>query len=214
MFVENKYTKWYFKIIDSSKNKNRTKNREKYFESHHIIPKCMGGIEKVLLTAKEHFICHLLLCRMTIGADKHKMINALIRMSFSKSNGQKRYTARSYQLVRKFIAEKNREMFKGIPKSEQIKENMRGKCGKWKRKEFHKKRMRGENNPMFGMVGAKNPATDPKVKEKISKANKGNKHGLGNKSVSGLMWVNNGTIRKMVDPNKIPEGFTKGKNWR
>ena len=41
----------------------------------------------------------------------------------------------------------------------------------------------------------------------------GNKCGIGNKSVIGLIWVNNGVKRRMVNPNKIPFGFVKGKKY-
>lgn len=124
MFLENKYTKWYFKIIEVAKTSNRKKRSGIYYESHHIIPKSMGGEEEVLLTAKEHYICHLLLCKMLTGVNRHKMINALIRMAFSKSKGQLRYTAKSYELVRKFIAEKNSEAYKGKSKSENMRKKL------------------------------------------------------------------------------------------
>ena len=175
MFQENKYTRWYQTIINRAKLQTRHRQDGNYYESHHIIPKCMGGIEEVLLTAKEHFICHLLLCRMTVGIDKHKMINALIKMSFAKSSGQHRYTSRSFSLVRKFIAEKNTEMFKGKPKSEKTKSNMKGRSGTWKRMEKHKERMCGSNNPMFGKTGSENSANNPGVGEKISKSKIGRK---------------------------------------
>ena len=67
------YFKIYAAIISIAECENRVKYklndiRYKYYEKHHILPKCMGGGEeksnKVLLTAKEHFICHLLLCEM------------------------------------------------------------------------------------------------------------------------------------------------------
>ena len=54
------------KFITETKNSNNSgiigikihgvKKQNIYYESHHIIPKCMGGIEEVLLTGKEHFI--------------------------------------------------------------------------------------------------------------------------------------------------------------
>lgn len=213
MFLKNKYTKWYFSIIEKAKNQNRKKNKIEYYESHHIIPKCMKGTEVVLLTAKEHFICHLLLCRMVEGPNKYKMINALIRMAYSKSNGQQRHTSISFSLVRKLIAEKNTELFKGRPKSETARNNMKGKSGKWIRQSSHKERMIGENNPMYGLTGDKNPARLDHVRKKISEKAKGNKHGIGNKSVSGLIWVNNGIERKMVSPDEIPPGFVKGKKY-
>jgi hypothetical protein len=40
---------------------------EGYAEKHHIIPRCLGGGEGdniVALTAREHFMAHLLLCKM------------------------------------------------------------------------------------------------------------------------------------------------------
>ena len=116
MFLKNKYATWYYNIINKAKCQQRKKLKRNnpifvYYESHHIIPLCMNGTEKVLLTAKEHFICHLLLCKMTVGKIRHMMINALIKMSFCKSKGQERYTAKSYDLVKKYIAQKNSEMF-------------------------------------------------------------------------------------------------------
>lgn len=70
MFNTSKYTTWYFHIIENAKQQNRTKSSIDYFESHHIIPKSIGGNNRkenlVLLTVKEHFICHRLLVKMVI----------------------------------------------------------------------------------------------------------------------------------------------------
>jgi hypothetical protein len=103
-FHNNKYTNWYFSIIEKAKKTNRKKlkrNRENYtyYESHHIIPKCFGGTEEVLLTAKEHFICHLLLTKMT---DDYRMKFAFVRISH-KSLGQERIklTSNMYEYVKK-----------------------------------------------------------------------------------------------------------------
>lgn len=56
------YEKIYNQIIERAKLSNRIKSKENYFEKHHIIPKCLGGDNEkenlVLLTAREHFICH------------------------------------------------------------------------------------------------------------------------------------------------------------
>ena len=206
-FLKNKYTRWYLTIIKRAQTQNRSRFDHIYYESHHIILRCMGGLEEVLLTAKEHFICHLLLCRMVEGTDKHKMINALIKMAYSKSEGQHRYTARSFSLVRKLIAEKNSEMFKGIPKSERTKQNMKGRSGTWKREDKHKERMRGVNNPNYG----KTMTFSSETKSKISQAALGNKRVLGNKFTAGRIWVNNGKKSTLVYPNEMPDGYTKGR---
>lgn len=57
-FLINKYTKWYFNIIESAQRQEM----DGYTEKHHIIPKSLGGSNDktniVKLTAREHFICH------------------------------------------------------------------------------------------------------------------------------------------------------------
>lgn len=77
MFLQNKYTQTYYKII----SRGIKRNSSEYTEKHHIIPKSLGGCNGkeniVPLTAREHFICHLLLTKMTEGASKNKMISAV-----------------------------------------------------------------------------------------------------------------------------------------
>ena len=62
------YAKIYNQIINRALDSNRLKNTDIYFESHHIIPKSLGGTNDsnnlVLLTAREHFIAHKLLCEI------------------------------------------------------------------------------------------------------------------------------------------------------
>jgi len=59
------YRKVYNQIIERARKENRKKGEGTYYELHHVIPKCTGGTNKkgnlVLLTAREHFICHFLL---------------------------------------------------------------------------------------------------------------------------------------------------------
>jgi hypothetical protein len=60
------YLKAYSKLINNAQHEIRNK-KESYYELHHIIPKCQGGQDDssnlVLLTAREHFIAHMLLWR-------------------------------------------------------------------------------------------------------------------------------------------------------
>lgn len=62
------YRKIYGNIIRNSISENRTKSNDVYYERHHILPKSLGGSDRksnlVLLTAKEHYICHLLLVKI------------------------------------------------------------------------------------------------------------------------------------------------------
>lgn len=78
MFIPNKYTTWYTNIVSKATERNRQQGQ--YYERHHILPKCMGGTNHksnlVYLTGKEHFICHLLLTKMTDGHAKYRLVYA------------------------------------------------------------------------------------------------------------------------------------------
>ena len=103
MYLQNKYTTWYFSIISNATN--RTLILE-YSEIHHILPKSLGGSNDpnnlVKLTAKEHFICHLLLTKMLTGASKNKMIYALWCLANVKRLDQTRYkiNSRQYNIIK------------------------------------------------------------------------------------------------------------------
>lgn len=112
IFITNKYTKYYFSIINNATQQNRKKLKKLdptyiYYEKHHIIPKCLSGSNDktnlVVLTAREHFICHWLLTKMTLGDARAKMIYALNGMK-RNSNGQNRYktliTSRVYEQLK------------------------------------------------------------------------------------------------------------------
>lgn len=78
IFIDNKYTSTYYRIIERSKNRNIFG----YTEKHHIIPKSLGGTNSktniVVLTAREHYLCHLLLTKMTTGKNRIRMIHAAV----------------------------------------------------------------------------------------------------------------------------------------
>lgn len=105
MFNSSKYTKWYDLIILRAQQRAIV---NEYSERHHIIPKCLGGTNKktnmVVLTAKEHFICHLLLPKMVDdGVAKSKMWYAawcLMSMKGSTGNRVFKYGARSFAIIR------------------------------------------------------------------------------------------------------------------
>lgn len=80
------YEKIYNQIIQRASNRTIIG----YSEKHHIIPKCIGGTNDknnlVELTAREHFICHKLLCKMYPDSSKLKYaIWAMCRQRKSKT---------------------------------------------------------------------------------------------------------------------------------
>jgi hypothetical protein len=156
LFLQNKYTAWYQSIVDRAK----TRTIDGYSEKHHIIPKTLGGTNKkenlVLLTAREHFICHLLLTKMTEGPQRNKMIYALHMLSNASNKLHKRYVPSSklYEYERKLfsethsnrmkenhplknpvhklshqiaIAKRGSTSVKGVKRSESMKEKMRNR---------------------------------------------------------------------------------------
>lgn len=87
------YQKIYSAIIDRAK----TRTLVDYKESHHIIPKCLGGKDDkeniVDLTAREHYLCHWLLWKIHKSS---KLAHAFWKM-MSIGPGQERiYTSHAY----------------------------------------------------------------------------------------------------------------------
>jgi hypothetical protein len=117
---ENKYSRWYFSIIENAKLSNRNKNDGKYYEVHHILPKSIfkefKNIKKypwngILLTLKEHYIVHILLSKMFINNQhNYKMNEAITQFS-------RKHTLTKAQIL---FALK----FKHKPCSDQRKENI------------------------------------------------------------------------------------------
>lgn len=138
MFKDNKYTRWYFSIIDNAKEQNRAKGGDVYYESHHVIPRCMGGSNHkenlVLLTAKEHLMCHAFLVRMTEGIFKGKMSRSLHAMRMTNKFQGKRITSRIFELNRALFSKTMSDLRKGkpgnIPSKEGIERLRKSKLGK------------------------------------------------------------------------------------
>jgi hypothetical protein len=100
------YNKIYQNIIDNVKKQNRVRSKSFLFESHHIIPKSISGTNEkdnlVLLTPKEHYICHRLLVEIYRGTEnEHKMYYAMWCMINGLGN-QKRHatTSKIYDRLR------------------------------------------------------------------------------------------------------------------
>ena len=130
-----KYTRWYNQIVERA----RCRIIEDYTEMHHIQPRSLGGRDDVHnlveLTAREHFICHWLLTKMTTGEDRAKMIYALNGMKRSNKFAQRyetKITARVYEKLKKEFSivhsatMKGREPWnRGVPITEEQREKNR-----------------------------------------------------------------------------------------
>jgi hypothetical protein len=170
------YQKIYNSIIQKARSENRIKNSKIYYEAHHIIPTCLGGIGKcsqwkthtniILLTAREHFLCHWLLHE--IHPDNFKLFFAFRQMSIMKNRKQLRYVPSSkiieYARIKASEFLKNRKFSESHKKKlsiantgkkrteEQLvkmKEVMIGRFSGKKHHFYNKKRpeLSGDNNP-------------------------------------------------------------------
>ena len=81
-FVRNKYLRWYLAVCERA----RIRVVEGPTERHHVLPGALGGTDdcRVRLTFREHFLCHWLLTKFTVGEDRRKMLYALNMMSRAK----------------------------------------------------------------------------------------------------------------------------------
>lgn len=177
------YVNVYYQII-----KNRLDNPvEGYVERHHIVPKSEGGTDNddniVALTAREHYICHLLLAKIYNDC---KMYSAVVFMQ-CKTKRHKRdfkFNSHLYAKLRKDFSRKIR----GIPKSDLAKQHM---------SENHAD-VNGENNPMFGRDFQQFMTSDAiqQRKQRCSEARKGKR------------LITNGVIRKMWPKDvELPNGW-------
>lgn len=110
----NKYFNWYWSICNRAKD--RILSPDTYVEKHHIYPNSIYGKNEDLikLTAKEHYIVHLLLwwgLREKYGTkDKNtkKMAYAFAMMNMhSKSHKNQRYDSKEYSFLRQAYNEVN-----------------------------------------------------------------------------------------------------------
>lgn len=169
------YQKIYDNLIEKAKFRT---NLNENIEMHHIMPKCMGGSDEkenlVSLTAREHFIAHLLLSKLYGG----KLTYALYLMSCRKGFTNRKYKELRDAFVVMIKSNKERSIkisksLTGVSKSEEHKENYRKSrangsgwvCPEHK-KQTLKETMKGEGNPMWGRTH------DQNVRNIISEANK------------------------------------------
>ena len=150
------YERIYFSII----NNRRYSPVEGYTERHHILPRSIGGADTpdnlVGLSAREHFVCHLLLTKMYKGTEHYRsMLGAFMMMLRCKSGYQHRHvTSRRFS--------KLREEFSKM-------------CSQ---------RVSGSNNPSFGTKWITNLSTLESKKFKGESIPEGWVKGRGPNSVS------------------------------
>lgn len=194
--LPNKYSQWYSNLIQKAKSR---KLETVYKESHHIIPKSLGGDDSqnnlVDLTLREHYVAHLLLSKMYEGEAARKMYYALWIMLLQ----EKKRGSRLFEMYRqKYIDNALKTQIITEETKRKISKAKRGKpitrteklLADWERRKLVNS---GEGNPMFGKKHseetlqkisekAKNRIMSEETRRKISQTNKGRKMPKGHSS--------------------------------
>ncbi len=187
----------YQKIYNSLIERGKPRILNGYTETHHIIPKCMGGKEDaenlVKLTAREHYIAHKLLCE--IHPTHHGIIKAFwMMLNKVQSQGQERhYIVSSYEYQR--IKEINSEI-QSKQQKQYIKDN---------------------GSPMIGSFWITNGIENKKVYNEIDIPNgwyRGRiRYGKSSaEKCKEYIWIKNGlTSKKHHISEPIPIGWERGR---
>lgn len=179
------YLNHYEELINKAKSRNLNKTNSHYYvEKHHIIPKCIGGHNRkwnvVYLTAKEHFIAHLLLYREF--PDDRGLFLGFHIMAHAKNEDHERIRI-------------NSKHFEGLKEKMKFINSLYKNT--YKMSESSKRRMseakKGKNNPNFG-----------KSKEQLNTFG-GQKHSEEAKKKMGIkinLFDNNGNLIEKFNKQK------------
>lgn len=173
-FIKNKYYSWYFRIIESTQNRSKP---DGYTEIHHIFPTSIFGKNHltVILTAKEHYICHLLLTKCFTGKNKKKMIRCVFLMMNRNECSRKKYTSKLYQCIREQWALNQSEFM-----NNKIAEGWKSP---FSNKEIHAKTMKRREENKSNIFITNNPMFNNEYKLKKVKKTSGQNHYLYNNTI-------------------------------
>lgn len=175
------YQRIYNQIIERAQNRTL----EGYKEKHHILPKCLGGSNDkenlVELTAREHFLCHMLLCE--IYPKENKLKHALFLMSIGKQRIKEKYYiigSRVYERIKKeysqFLIGKKQSQETKDKKSKKMKEI-------WENKDTYEKTQIAQKRWETRIINGTNTVST-KQAQNISKALKDRKTPWLTKTIS------------------------------
>ena len=178
----------YKRVHDSIINRAKSRTIDGYCESHHIVPRCIGGTNLpdnlVDLSAREHFIVHLLLTKihpnqpkliyaaamMSVGSSKHTRSSNRLYESLKIKRSKLMSELHTGKIISEETRQKLREKNKHYNPTAEAKERQRqaqiGKRHSEKSKRKMSEAKKGKTSPTKGT------RLSTETKQKISKANK------------------------------------------
>lgn len=229
------YLYHYKKLVRRAISDNRVKLKKShknyiYYESHHIIPKSLGGTNVssniVLLTAREHFVAHILLvkiCEKRYGRFHKNTYKMIVSSNRQKLNSKNSYVYERNKLKLSECMRVNNPM-NNPEYRKRMADAKRGKMFKIKNKNpkgpWNKGKITG---PISQEIKDKMSNSRKGIKKKqehknsISLANKGipksKEHKLNiSKFYLGTKWMNNGSISKQIQPTDLEKMISVG--WK
>lgn len=158
------YQRIYDSIIANAKALDRSKHTG-YYELHHIVPRCLNGSDDsdnlVLLTPREHFICHYLLWKIT---PIRKLRDAILLF---KGKDSMYYNSRLYEKARIFHIEEMRNNNPSLYLSDEAKASKSAKLKSYIKTEEHRKNISKSKKGSQPRLGA---TLEEKSKNKISQS--------------------------------------------
>lgn len=212
--------------------------KDGYCEKHHIIPKSLGGTNAidnlVNLTPKEHYLAHLLLCRIVCekygieSIEALKMTRALICMTNYIQYGKNK-NSKTYSKAKKDFAKSVSWFISNmVPHSKMSKERKEqnridSSRRKWVcNKELNESHFaKPEDLPWYFKHGfilgrfrmpnrkIRHPHVYTAKERKIRSLRRAQLNKI-HRPILGKIAVNNGSIQRYVKPNEIPDGFIIG----
>ena len=192
----------YQRIYNQIVERAQIRQLEGYKEKHHVIPKCLGGSNEkenlVELTAREHFLCHSLLCE--IYPKNEKLKHALFLMSIGKQKTKDKHYIISSRVYERLKQEYS-QMLTGKKHSEETRKKISENSKGIKKSEGTKQKMSEsrKGHPMY---------TD-EWKEKIRQGNLGRKVSKETKQKQSQLKKGNTNRRKTVLQYDKKENFIK-----
>lgn len=179
------YRKVYNQLIDNA----RTQHIDGYYETHHIVPKAEGGSDDksnlVKLTARQHYIAHLLLAKIYDDRAMHCAVVAM-QTKTKKMHREFRFNSRLYEKLKlkraKFMSIALLGNHNGL--GYKFTDEQRAKASS---------RLKGKGNPFFGK---RHSAAS---RAKISASCKGHKYNGGGFCNPNTVWWNNGVENKRCE---------------
>lgn len=168
----------YKKVYDSIITRAKNRQLEGYGENHHILPKCLGGSNRkdniARLTAKEHWLCHLLLVEIYPNQPKLKLAVRMMTVRGASQERKQITSGKQFERIRTEAAKAHSALLTGVstrPFTQEHRDNIskarQGKPGTNKGKIFTEEHRRNIGAASKGRIaGDKNPMKKQEILDK------------------------------------------------